>query len=44
MARRLAKGQETRIGAHACMGFLSLPDFEPEFARWGMTTHVEEIA
>jgi len=44
MARRLATGQETRTGAHACMGFLSLADFAPEFARWGMTTHVEEIA
>ncbi len=44
MARRLAKGHETRTGAHACMGFLSLTDFEPEFARWGMTTHVEDSA
>jgi hypothetical protein len=24
------------------MGFLGLADFEPEFARWGMTTVIEE--
>jgi hypothetical protein len=24
------------------MGFLNLAEFEPEFARWGMRTSVEE--
>ena len=44
MARRLAAGEITMIGAHPCMGFLRLADFEPEFARWGMQTVVEEHA
>jgi hypothetical protein len=29
------------IGAHACAGLLTLPEFEPEFARWGMVTDVD---
>jgi hypothetical protein len=28
------------VGAHACAGLLTLPEFEPEFARWGMVTDV----
>ena len=41
LARRLANGDTALpIGAHACMGLLSLPEFEPEFARWGMVTDV----
>jgi len=44
MARKLAGEEITRIGAHPCMGFLGLADFEPEFSRWGMTTVVEEHA
>jgi len=42
MARRLATGSISRTGAYPCMGFLNLADFEPEFARWGMTTVIEE--
>jgi NAD(P)-dependent dehydrogenase (short-subunit alcohol dehydrogenase family) len=42
MARKLATGEITMSGAHPCMGFLGLADFEPEFARWGMQTVVEE--
>jgi hypothetical protein len=42
MARKLASGEITMIGAHPCMGFLGLADFEPQFARWGMTTVIEE--
>jgi hypothetical protein len=41
-ARKLARGEITVTGAHPCMGFLDLADFEPEFARWGMTTVIEE--
>ena len=41
-ARKLARGEITVTGAHPCMGFLGLADFEPEFARWGMTTVIEE--
>ena len=46
LARRLAKGDATLppVGAHACMGLLTLPEFEPEFARWGMVTDVVEEA
>lgn len=29
-------------GAYSCMGFLTLADFEPEFARWAMRTTLEE--
>jgi hypothetical protein len=42
MARKLASGEIAVSGAHPCMGFLGLADFEPEFARWGMQTVVEE--
>ena len=45
LARRLANGDATLPqGAHACMGLLSLPEFEPEFARWGMVTDIVEEA
>ena len=42
LARRIASGQLTELGAHTCMGRLSLADFEPEFAKWGMLTEVVE--
>ena len=38
LARRLVRGDIPAIGAHACMGLVSLPEFAPEFARWGMVT------
>jgi hypothetical protein len=41
LARRLARGEALPSGAHACMGFLRLEEFEAEFARWGIVTHVE---
>jgi len=44
LARKLARGVISVRGAHPCMGFLTLSEFEPEFARWGMTTVVEEHA
>jgi hypothetical protein len=42
MARKLAAGEITATGAQACMGFLQLAEFEPEFTRWGMQTVVED--
>jgi saccharopine dehydrogenase-like NADP-dependent oxidoreductase len=42
LARKLARGEMTVRGAHPCMGFLTLSEFEPEFGRWGITTVVEE--
>lgn len=38
LARRLASGGAVPRGASACVGLLTLRDFEPEFARWGMVT------
>jgi saccharopine dehydrogenase-like NADP-dependent oxidoreductase len=40
LARRLARGDALPVGAQACVGLLALPEFEPEFARWGMVTDV----
>jgi saccharopine dehydrogenase-like NADP-dependent oxidoreductase len=40
LARGLANGQAPPIGAMACIGLLSLPEFAPEFARWGMVTDI----
>jgi uncharacterized protein YbjT (DUF2867 family) len=42
LASRLARGQLLERGAHACMGFLMLCDFESEFSRWGVRTRIEE--
>ncbi len=42
LARKLARGEIAARGAFACMGFLTLAEFEPELARWQMTTAVEE--
>ncbi|RZI97463.1 MAG: saccharopine dehydrogenase [Variovorax sp.] len=40
LARRMARGDGPPIGAHASAGLLSLSEFTPEFARWGMATDV----
>lgn len=40
LAARIAGGSLTVPGAHVAMGWLSLPDFMPEFERWGMTIHI----
>ena len=40
LVRRLARGDALPSGAHACTGFLTLAEFEPEFARWCMVTDV----
>ncbi len=44
LARKLAQGGFAQPGAFACMGFLTLPEFETEFARWRITTVVRESA
>jgi Saccharopine dehydrogenase NADP binding domain len=45
LARKLAQGGVAqRPGAYACVGFLTLPEFEAEFARWRITTVVRESA
>jgi hypothetical protein len=42
LARKLAQGDVAQRGAFPCMGFLSLREFEQEFARWRITTVVRE--
>jgi hypothetical protein len=42
LARRMRRGELTQRGAYACMGFLTLADFEPEFARWRIRSRMEE--
>lgn len=36
LARKLASGDATGSGAFTATGLLSLDEFEPEFAKWGM--------
>ena len=43
LARRLARGEVFKSGAFPCMGFLTLSEFAPEFARWKITTRIEEV-
>jgi len=38
LARQLAAGALTHIGGQPCLGLLTLADFEPEFAKWGMVS------
>lgn len=43
LARRLARGDKSVVaGARPCMGLLSLDEFAPEFARWGMVCDLVE--
>ena len=42
LARKLARGEITARGAFPCMGLLTLADFKPEFARWRISTIVED--
>ena len=44
LARKLARGEIAQCGAHPCMGFLTLADFEPEFACWKILTKLKEHA
>ncbi|MCF8819754.1 saccharopine dehydrogenase NADP-binding domain-containing protein [Xanthomonas campestris] len=43
LVRKLAAGQALPIGAHACMGLLTLAEFEQEFAAWQMVTEVSDV-
>ncbi len=40
LARRFARGEGLPSGAHACMGLLTLAEFESEFARWQIDSEV----
>jgi hypothetical protein len=42
VARKLARDAIAARGAYPCTGFLALREFEPEFARWRITTAIEE--
>jgi hypothetical protein len=45
LARKLALGHELPRGAMPCMDLLTLDEFAPEFARWGMSAEwIEEAA
>lgn len=44
LARKLVDGTLDAAGAFPCMGFLTLNEFEPEFARWKISWALEEIA
>jgi hypothetical protein len=40
LANKLHQGHASMPGAHICMGILKLSDFEPEFARWDMSSRL----
>ncbi len=40
LARRLARGEALPIGAHACVGLISLAEFESEFVRWQIESQI----
>jgi len=44
VAERLARGDALPRGGQACMGYLELSDFEPEFERLGIKTTITEIS
>jgi len=41
---KLLHGKITQRGAMPCMGLLTLDEFAPEFARWGIYAKFEETA
>ena len=43
LAERLAQGKDVARGGSACMGYLDLEEFEPEFGRLGIRTGVVEM-
>ena len=43
LARKIATGNVDQIGALPWMGLLTLDEFVPEFAKWGMQTGLTEI-
>lgn len=42
LAKKLLRREIERRGAMPCMGFLTLNEFAPEFARWGIQTNMIE--
>jgi hypothetical protein len=44
LAQKFAGGQTLPAGAFACMSLLTLTEFEPGFARWGMVNDIVEEA
>lgn len=44
LTRKILTGQVTEHGAIPCMGLLTLDEFAPEFARWGIRTSVTETS
>jgi hypothetical protein len=42
VTHKIAAGGIAVRGAYPCMGFLSLSEFGPEFARWGMDSVIEQ--
>jgi hypothetical protein len=44
LAMQLRRGAGPVSGAKVCMGMIPLTDFEREFARWAITTHLSESA
>jgi len=43
LVQKLANGTPLPVGAHACMGLLSLAEFEAAFAAWRIETAVREM-
>jgi hypothetical protein len=43
LARRFARGEALPTGAHACVGLISLAEFEQEFAAWQIQTSVSAV-
>jgi NAD(P)-dependent dehydrogenase (short-subunit alcohol dehydrogenase family) len=44
LANKLSRGDALMRGARVCMGILELSDFEPEFARWSISTRLTDTA
>jgi hypothetical protein len=42
LANKSRQGEIFQPGARVCMGILELAGFEPEFARWGISTSISE--
>ncbi|MBS0318957.1 MAG: saccharopine dehydrogenase NADP-binding domain-containing protein [Proteobacteria bacterium] len=42
LVKRMARGEVLATGAYPCMGQLTLSDFAPMFAMWGMSTRIDE--
>ena len=42
LARRIIDGAAPVVGAQACVGLIKLPEFQPEFVKWGMVIDVIE--